>query len=164
MESQDRNADYQYSLPIIAYKLLFGLVEFLLGVSLAFFHNRFLHWYRFYVASELSENPHDLLVRLTKQIVPAVLTHHAVLTLYLILLGGVKIAGAIGLVYKKNWGVDLLVSLTFIMLPFQVIELITHPSLIDFLYISLGLIIALYLINFRPKLWAEKVSNRIKSS
>ena len=39
-------------------------------------------------------------------IVPNVLTHNTVIVASLLLLGVAKVAGAIGLIYKQNWGVD----------------------------------------------------------
>jgi hypothetical protein len=111
---------------------------------------------------ELSEDPHDVLVRLTESVIPNALTHHTFIVFYLLLLGGAKIAGAIGLIYKQNWGVDLLVGLTLIMFPFQVVQLARHPSFPDFLYITIGLIIAMYLINFHPRAWATRVAGKIK--
>lgn len=147
---------------IVIYKLLFGLSEFLLGLGITFFGRTALHWYHVYAVQELSEDPHDLLVRLTESFIPNVLAHHTFLVLYLLLLGIAKIAGAIGLIYKQNWGVDLLVGLTVLMLPFQLFQLAHHLSLAEFLYICIGLIIALYLINFRPHEWATRVVTKIK--
>lgn len=155
--------EYHVSWYIVVYKLLFGLTEFILGLGIALFGKAALHWYAIYIAQELSEDPHDLLVRLTQGIVPNILTHNTFLILYLILLGGAKIAGAIGLVYKQNWGVDLLVALTIIMLPFQIFQLLVHPSLPDFIYISVGLFIALYLVNFDPQKWMKRMTRKIRT-
>lgn len=147
---------YHVSWYIIAYKFLFGLAELLFGLAIVFFGRQGVHWYRTVAAAELAEDPHDLVVRFTMGIVPGIFMHNTALALYLILLGGAKIAGAVGLVYRKNWGVDLLVGLTFFMFPFQAVRFLMHPSLPDMLYIVVGLLIALYLINFRPREWAGK--------
>lgn len=157
-------AEFHVSWYIIAYKFLFGLIEFLLGIGITLFGRNALHWYRVYAAQELSEEPHDLLVRLTSGVVPHVLTHSTFLALYLLILGGAKIAGAVGLMRKENWGVDLLVALTILMFPFQFIRLLIHPSLADFLYIFIGIFIALYLINFRPHEWAARMATKVKRS
>ena len=154
--------EYHVSWYIIAYKLFFGLLELFSGITIMFFGRTALLWYHVYAIQELSEDPHDLLVRLTEGIIPNVLAHHTFLALYLILLGGAKIAGAIGLIYKQNWGVDLLVGLTVIMLPFQLVQLARHPSFADFLYIFIGLFIAMYLVNFRPHEWVAHVATKIK--
>ncbi len=148
---------------IVAYKLLFGFAEAIIGVGVLLYGKSALNRYELYKLKELSDDPHDLLIRLTQNVVPNLLTGHVYLILYLILLGGVKIAGAIGLMYKQNWGVDLLVGLTLIMFPFQLIELLIHPSLPDFIYIFVGLFVALYLVNFQPKKWATEVGKKIPS-
>lgn len=154
--------EYHVSWYIVAYKLFFGLLETLLGAGVILFGRAALSWYYTYTSRELLEDPHDLLVRLSEGIIPNVLAHHTFLALYLMLLGGAKIAGAIGLMYKKNWGVDLLVALTIVMFPFQFIQLLMHPSLPDLLYIFIGLFIALYLINFKPNEWTARVVKRIR--
>jgi uncharacterized membrane protein len=156
--------EYHVSWYIIAYKLLFGLVEFLIGAGIIFFGRAALVWYNIYTTQELSEDPHDLLVRLTEGVVPGLLTHHTYLALYLFILGSVKIAGAIGLIYKQHWGVDLLVGFTIIIFPFQFIQLLRHPSLPDFIYIFIGLFIAMYLVNFRPHEWATRVVTKMKGN
>ena len=51
---------------------------------------------------------------------------------------------------------DLLVSLTVLMLPFQVVSLFLHPSIPDLVYLVAGLLIALYLVNFKPKAWVSR--------
>lgn len=147
---------------VIAYKLLFGVTELLLGAGIALFGKAALHWYRILALRELSEDPHDVLVRLTERFIPDVLTHRTFIVLYLILLGAAKIAGAVGLIYKQRWGVDLLVGLTFLMLPFQLVQIVLHPSLPDFLYMLTGLLIALYLVSFRPREWATRMSKRVR--
>ena len=154
--------EFHVSWYIIAYKFIFGLAEAVLGIGIAFFGKTAIIWYRAYSRAELSEEPHSLLVRLTRGIIPTVLAHHTFLVFYLLLLGLTKIAGAIGLMYKQNWGVDLLVALTIIMFPFQCIQLVTHPSIADFLYIFIGLFIALYLVNFKPRQWTRRVVKRIR--
>ncbi len=162
LETEERiEKEFHVSWYIVVYKLLFGAMEFLLGISITLFGKSALHWYRIVAVQELSEDPHDVLVRLTEHVVPNILTHNTFIALYLIILGSAKIAGAIGLMYKQYWGVDLLVGLTFIMLPFQLVQLVMHPSVPDLLYIVTGLLIALYLVNFRPHEWAKRITKHI---
>ncbi len=151
-----------YEVPwyIILYKMSLGFVEFVSGLILAFFGEQTAIWYRKTVSIELSEDPHDTLARLSQHIVPGVLNHHTYLVLYLLALGGAKLAGAVGLVFGRNWGVDLLVALTVAMFPFQMYDLVLHPSLVNFLYISAGVLIALYLIEWRPRIWARRMAVR----
>jgi uncharacterized membrane protein len=141
---------------VIIYKLLFGLIEFLGGLATWLKGSQLSQIYYQYITSELSEDPHDLLARLSVKVIPNLLTHHITLILYLLLLGGAKIAGAIGLIYRQNWGVDLLVGLTLILLPFQLVDFILHPSIFSVLYIVLGVFIALYLVEFKPGAWISR--------
>lgn len=141
---------------IILYKLTLGLIELLTGVGVAVFGGRILAIYGRLVAKELSEDPHDILVHFSEGIVPHLFTHDTYLVFSLILLGLAKISGAVGLVYKQNWGVDLLVGLTVVMFPFQLVGLIVHPAVFDLVYITTGLLIALYLIEFKPRAWISK--------
>lgn len=161
-EEEQIESEYHVSWYIIAYKLLYGLIELLFGLGISLFGKTILHTYMVFVTNELAEDPHDLLVRVTEYVVPNLLMHKTYLAIYLILLGSAKVAGAIGLMYKQNWGVDLLVTLTVLMFPFQFIRLLMHPSLPDFLYIFVGVFIALYLINFRPHEWAKRMTSKIK--
>lgn len=160
---EELEKDFHVSWFIISYKFLFGLAELLLGLGIVFFGRNAFLLYRNYASQELFEDPHDILARFTENFIPYILAHHTYIVIYLIILGSAKIAGSIGLIYKKNWGVDLLVALTLIMLPFQTINLILHPSLQDFVYIFVGLLISLYLVNFKPKIWAVKMIEKSKT-
>ena len=152
--------EVHYEVPwyIIAYKMGFGLLESGTGLALVLFSKQAAIWYRTVVMSELSEDPHDLLARYSRQIIPGLLTHHTYLVLYLMLLGCAKIAGATGLVFGRNWGVDLLVGLTISLFPFQLIDLLMHPSFVNFLYITTGILIAMYLVQWRPHVWARRIA------
>ncbi len=148
---------YHVSVYIVIYKFLLGIIEFALGVIIVAFGAEIYQAVQASLLRELSEDPHDLLARLAETIVPNVLTHHGFVVLSLIVLGIAKMAGAIGLIYKQNWGVDLLVGLTIIMAPFQIVSLILHPRLFDTLYLLVGFVIALYLVEFKPKAWISRV-------
>ncbi len=156
-EEQEIEKEYHVSVYIIAYKFFLGLIEFAAGVAVAFYGASLYQLYQASVIKELSEDPHDVLARLSEIIVPNVLTHHGYVVISLIVLGVAKIAGAAGLIYKQNWGVDLLVSLTAIMAPFQIVSLILHPHIFDMIYFVAGLLIALYLIEFKPKAWISRL-------
>ncbi len=153
--------EFHISWFIIAYKMAAGLVEFFLGAGILLFGRRAFVFYQAYMAGELAEDPHDLIMRMAASIIPAILTHRT-LAVYLIVLGAAKIAGAVGLLYQQTWGVDLLVSLTLIFFPFQLVRFLRQPTLADFLYIVIGLVIALYLINFKPHEWARKMLHRVR--
>ncbi len=148
---------YHVSIYIVIYKFVLGVLEFSLGIVVTVFGAELYRSIQSSLLRELSEDPHDLLARLAESIVPNLLTHHTFVVLSLLLLGVAKMAGAIGLIYKQNWGVDLLVGLTLIMAPFQIVSLILHPHVFDALYLLVGLVIALYLVEFRPKAWISRV-------
>lgn len=154
---------YHVSWYIIAYKLIAGVLECGAGIGLALFGNQLMSLYGSLIAGELTEEPHDLLVTISERIVPHLFTHNTILLVYLILLGSVKIAGAIGLIYRKNWGVDLLVGLSLILLPFQAVSFIIHPNLIDVIYILIGIFIIFYLTEFNPKAWISRLVLRFAS-
>ncbi len=159
---ENAEAEFHVSKIIIAYKFFLGLVEFFSGVGLVVWGARALTVYQKYLTQELIEDPHDVLAHLTEKVVPSLFAQHGYLAAYLILLGAAKLAGAIGLIYQKNWGVDLLVSMTLLMFPFQVAGLILHPAIMDLVYIVVGLVIALYLIEFKPKAWISKMAFRAR--
>jgi uncharacterized membrane protein len=149
--------EFHVSVYIIAYKFALGLIESLMGVAVALFGRRLYLFYETRLIQELSEDPHDLLARVSESFVPHLLTHNTYIVIYLMLLGIAKMLGAIGLIYKQNWGVDLLVGLTILMAPFQIINLVVHPSWFDFVYFTVGLFIALYLVEFRPGAWISRI-------
>jgi uncharacterized membrane protein len=152
------------SIYVILYKLLFGLSEVIFALAISLFGQKAVHWYGVYVAQELSEDPHDLLVHLTEGVIPGVLAHHTFLVIYLLILGGAKLAGAVGLIYNKYWGVDLLVGLTVMMLPFQVLRLFVHFSITEFIYFAVGLALAAYLVNFKPRAWFVHIWHKVSTS
>jgi uncharacterized membrane protein len=160
-KEQEIENEFHVSSYIVAYKFLLGVFEFGGGLTIALFGSRIYQVYQTSLLKELSEDPHDLLARLSESIVPNVLTHNNFVVIYLLLLGLAKMVGAIGLVYKQNWGVDLLVALTVLMAPFQIVNLILHPQVFDLIYLVVGLLIALYLIEFKPKAWISRLILRL---
>jgi uncharacterized membrane protein len=153
--------EFHVSVYIIVYKFGLGLLEFLFGFTLWFFGQKIYQIYRSGILSELSEDPHDLLANLSQKIVPNLLTHNGFIIIYLLILGSAKIAGAVGLIYKENWGVDLLVGLTAVMAPFQIVSLIIRPNIFELLYFVVGLFIALYLVEFKPKAWISRILQKL---
>ena len=149
--------EFHISIYILIYKFILGIVELLIGIGIALFGSKIYLLYRTSLIKELSEDPHDLLARISENFVPNVLTHNTYIIIYLIVLGLAKILGAIGLIYKQNWGVDLLVGLTILMAPFQIVNLIIHPNLFDLIYFIVGILIALYLVEFKPKAWISRI-------
>jgi len=153
--------EFHVSRYIILYKFLLGFAEFSSGVGLWLFGSKIYQIYHVSLIRELSEDPNDILARFSQKIVPNLLTHNGFIIIYLVILGFAKILGAIGLTYKQNWGVDLLVGLTILMAPFQIVNIIVHPNIFDFLYFTVGILIALYLIEFKPKAWISKIFGKL---
>lgn len=149
--------EFHVSIYIIIYKLVYGLLELLAGIAIGVFGSKIYTIIQTNLLNELSEDPHDLLARISESIVPNVFTHHTYIVIYLIVLGVAKVLGAFGLMYKQNWGVDLLVGLTILMAPFQIVSLVLNPNLFDLIYLILGLCIALYLVEFRPRAWISRM-------
>jgi uncharacterized membrane protein len=159
----DQKEELNVSRIIVVYKFALGLIELISGLAIAFFGKQLLAGYFLQLSQELSEDPHDAIAHLSLAVVPNLFTHNTVIVITLFLLGMAKIAGAIGLVYKKNWGIDLLVGLTVIMAPFQLINVFTHQHFFDFLYLLIGIVIALYLMRFKPGAWISRVFQKLKS-
>jgi uncharacterized membrane protein len=154
--------EFHVSWYIIFYKLILGLIESITGFGILFLGKQILARYLLQVTQELSEDPHDFIARISMGIVPQILVHNTSLVFTLILLGIAKIAGAVGLIYKQNWGVDLLVGITILMFPFQLINLLLHRSFFDLVYITVGILIAMYLIEFKPKAWISRIFRTTK--
>ncbi len=143
--------EFHVSKYIIIYKFIAGLIELILGLGIIFGGKQIFNIYQNFKQGELLENPHDLLIFVLEKIIPYVFEHQVYIILLLLALGLVKILGAIGLVYKKHWGLDLLVGLTLILLPIDGFSLLTHPSWAKLIYLSINICISLFLVNFNPK-------------
>jgi uncharacterized membrane protein len=151
---------FHASIYVIVYKLLLGIGESSAGIAIVLFGHEIYRSFQMSILKELSEDPHDLLARLSETILPDVLTHSTFVIGYLVVFGLAKILGAIGVIYKQNWGVDVLVGLTILLAPFQVIPLFLHPSLFHLIFLATGLLIALYLVEFRSGAWISRVLSR----
>ncbi len=147
---------------IIAYKFALGVVELLLALGIIFFGRQAFAIYQNFKNQELLGDPNDLLLNITEKIVPYLTTHIRIITIILILLGFVKIVGAIALVYKKHWGLDLLIILTIFLLPFQAFDLLQHPTLAKIMFFALDSFVALYLVQFEPRKYFLKMYGRIR--
>lgn len=164
MDTQELEKELHVSRYIIAYKLISGFLEIVLGFALILFGKQVYEIYVNYKIKELLEDPHDLVVSVLQKIVPYILEHQGYIVLILFLLGIVKMAGAIGLLYHKHWGLDLLVGLTVLLLPFEGFNMISDPTLTQFSYFSINLLIAFYLVNFNPKKYFHNLKHRVKKS
>ena len=146
---------------IIIYKFILGVLEFLLGIGIIIFGKQVVTIYENFKAQELLEDPHDLLIMLVEKISPILSKNHGYIILLLLFLGVVKIIGSVGLMYRKHWGLDLLVILTMAILPFQFYNLVVSFSFGKLVYFIIDVLIALYLVEFQPKEYFQTFKKRI---
>jgi uncharacterized membrane protein len=149
---------------IVGYKMITGIAELVFGFGILFFGRGVLAIYHSLVSGELLENPRDLLVIMGQRVIPYVFAHNHSLSFFLIMVGLAKVIGAVGLIYKKDWGVDLLIGVTLLFLPFQVWNFVIHHSVPDLVYLLLGIFISLYLINFKPREYSARVLKKMRGS
>ncbi|MBI3380097.1 DUF2127 domain-containing protein [Candidatus Gottesmanbacteria bacterium] len=162
MNTQGLEKGYHVSFYIIIYKFILGVIELLLGLGIVSFGNQIFTVYQTFKSQELLEDPHDLLISLAEKILPYILEHKIYIILLLIIIGLIKIIGAIGLYYRKHWGLDLLVGITVLFLPFDVYNILIHPTLAKFIYLLVNIFIALFLVNFKPKEYILKIKSRVR--
>ncbi len=148
---------------IIIYKFFLGFLETILGVGMIIFGKVIFELYDNFKDSELFEDPHDFLALLVEKIVPYILVHRGWVIFILLLLGLTKMIGAVGLWYRKHWGLDILIFVTIGLLPFEVYALVANLSLSKTAYFIINLFIALYLVNFNPKGYFTHLKSRLKT-
>lgn len=149
---------------IVLYKLIAGILELILGLGILIFGRQIAHIYSTFKTQELLEDPHDLLIRVTQTFVPIFLQHRIYVITFLLILGITKIAGAIGLYYKKHWGLDLLIGLILVLLPFDLVNFFLHPTYLKLVYIAINILIALYLVRFKPKVYLRIVQKYLQKT
>ena len=159
--NQEDKEEVRVARYIIVYKFLLGLLETLLGLGMIIFGRTIFELYTNFRNNELFEEPHDFLAMVVEKIMPYILAHRGWVVLILLLLGITKMAGAVGLWYRKHWGLDILIVVTIALLPFEVYALLAHPSLTKTAYFIINLFIALYLVRFNPKGYFTTLKNRI---
>ncbi len=162
MDTEDLEQELHVSRYIIVYKFVLGLIELLMGLGIIFFSDQIVEIYINLTTKELIEDPNDLLLGILQKIFPYLLEHRGWVVVILIALGIVKIVSTVGLAYRKHWGLDLLVGLTVSLLPFQTYNLIVHPSLLKTIFFLINILIALYLVEFKPKHYFKRLKHRVK--
>lgn len=161
MDAENEREQIFVSRYIIAYKFILGLLELLLGLGITFFGNNVYRIYLSFRNGELLEDPHDLLVNILEKFMPYVIEHRGFIAIILLVLALVKMVGSIGLLYRKHWGLDLMVGLTIALLPFEAYYLFIHLSYARFAYFLINILIALYLVNFKPKHYFVGLKERL---
>lgn len=157
-----KSAASNISKTVVYYKLVTGVIELILGLGILFFGKNIYRIYSAYKLKELLEDPHDLLINLVGKITPTLIHYRTYLMIFLIVFGLVKIIGAIGLLYDKEWGLDLLILFFFLMLPFDIYTLLSHVTFLKTLYFLINTLIALYLVEFRPHTYFWKYIKKLK--
>ena len=145
---------------IIIYKFILGLIELIIGLIIFIEGNKLYGLYQ-NLRAELLEDSHDTIANFLQLFFPYLLEHRGYVLLFLIVLGLTKVIGAIGFHYKKTWGLDLLIGLTFALLPFDLFALIERPTLVKLSYFIINILIALYLVNFRPHHYFYNLKSRL---
>ncbi len=156
-------SEYHISRLIIVYKFLLGLVEVILGLGIIIYGKRIYTLYTSFRNSEVLEDPHDLLANVLQFIIPYLLAHQGYVVFILLLLGITKMVGCIGLWQHKHWGLDVLIIVTILLLPFETYALLIHPNLTKVAFFVINMLIALYLVNFNPKNYFTSLKTRIQS-
>lgn len=161
MSNNNLQQELQISRYIIIYKFILGILELILGLGIIFFGKQIVIVYESFKAKEFLEDPHDLLVNIVEKVTPFLFKHQGYIVLILLLLGVVKVIGSIGLMYRKYWGLDLLIVLTISLLPFQLYNLSISFSWGKLAYFMINILIALYLVKFQPKKYFSNLKHRI---
>lgn len=164
MENRPKSLEQEFHVSryIIIYKFILGVIELILGLILLIFGNKIFNLYYNFRDEDLLENSQDTLADLAGKLLPYILEYKSFIIIVLILIGLAKIIGSVGLYYKKHWGLDILIVLTFLFLPFDLIELFKHVTLVKFIYLILNIFIALYLVNFQPHTYFNNLKKRMK--
>ncbi len=158
---KDFEKEFHISRYIIAYKFILGLIESILGFGTIIFGKKLFEIYLNFRNNELLEDPHDLVASTAERLIPYLFERRGYVILILLLLGISKMIGAWGLWNHKHWGLDILIVVTIILLPFEIANLVLHISLLNTLYFIVNLFIALYLVNFNPKGYFTHLKQRI---
>lgn len=159
----DNSANARVPKIIIIYELLLGLFESVIGAGLFFFGKDLLNFYNQLAVTELLEDPHDLFVNLTEGLIPKLFEHHIYIAILLLAFGVVKITSGMGLLYKREWGKHLLIGLLVILIPVDSYDLIKQVSLFKIAYLLIDVVIALYLIDFKPKQYIGELRDFLKN-
>jgi len=141
---------------VVVYKFISGLVELIIGLSIILFGKNISRIYTQYKLRELLEDPHDRLIITVQKMVPFFVHYRTYFIVTLVLFGIVKMIGALALFYHKEWGLDILILFFFLLLPFDIHTLFSHPTILKTLYFLINTLITLYLVEFQPHTHLQK--------
>lgn len=135
-------------LGIVSFKLVSGAAELVGGLALLILPPSLLKViFSLASAEELREDPDDPFVLFIQHRLPQLLGTKHLIALGLILLGAVKIVGAVGLLRRRPWGYKLLVILLIALLPFDAYHLVNKGSALSLgLFVANALVLGLLLL------------------
>lgn len=136
---------------IIVYEFVHGLLEFLLGLGMIVFGKQIIDLYQSLENSGFIQGSNGLLSNLLEKAAPYLLTRHTYIALLFIGLGIVKVISSIGLLYKKTWAAYLLIDFLILLIPLDLVSIISRVSIFRIFYLVANILVVLYLVGFDPK-------------
>lgn len=134
---------------LIAYKVLGGLFQVGLGIAFGLFGNQFLRVYEYFELSHLREDP-NLFIRTVERAVPFLLDHRSYVIVFFLTFGFAELIGTAGLWFEKLWAIYLMIILSALLLPFEIVDFLRRPSIYLGIYILINAAIIIYLSHFNP--------------
>jgi uncharacterized membrane protein (DUF2068 family) len=134
---------------LIFYKFAAGALEVLTATLFLLFGRQFSNFYQNFELAHVDQEP-SLYVRTVEHAVPFLLDHKMYIIVFLLTFGLGKIIGSIGLWYEKMWAIHMMIVLSMLLIPFELVDFISHPSGFKLFYILMNIIIVVYLLRFNP--------------
>lgn len=113
---------------VMAYKAILGLSEIVVGVLLAVPSFDPQATFARLSAEELREDPGDRFVALVSRHLPSLLHHRGLVAVGLVLLGLAKLVAAAAMWEGREWGGYLLAGTVALLLPFDVRQAVSSPT------------------------------------
>ncbi len=130
---------------VVLYELVVGSIETTIGLGLIIFGEELQELYFNFRNTGILDSPHGLIITSVQKYAPFLSAHYLFIGIYLFLVGLTKIICGIGLSQRKRWADYLLVGLLLVFLPLDIVGLLHHPSITRILFVSLNIVIILYL-------------------
>jgi uncharacterized membrane protein len=142
---------------IVAFKFVSGLAELATGAIVMIVPSPTIRTlFNLAAREEFREDPHDRLLPFIQHRLPELLGRKTFIGAALIVLGTIKLVGAIGLLLKKPWGYFLLLGVLLVVLPVDLHHAFVSPSLTSEVLIVLNMIVLICLLVFRRVLVARE--------
>lgn len=145
----DRRSHY-FRLFLIGFKLLSGSAEIGAGILLLILGPSALeHLLRLASREELREDPADRLLALLQNRLPELWAHKHYFVAGLLVLGAIKIIGAVGLILRKPWGYYILVIVMLVLIPADLHHFWVARTLVSSILLTANLIALAVLLIYR---------------